>query len=151
VSVAVFPMDTSREPSEVDIATLLKLPSELPMSTTVGAILLPRAFPIALEEYQRAGVAQVSLQGSGVSAVDRYPVVYYHTHHEVYMRTNIVLDDELMKEAFKYAGNIRTKRELIETALREFVRARKMKDVRELKGQPLLDENYDYKRMRSGG
>ncbi len=33
------------------------------------------------------------------------------------MRTNIVLDDNLVDEAFKIAGNIHTKRELVETAL----------------------------------
>jgi len=64
------------------------------------------------------------------------------------MRTNIVLDDQLIAEAFKYAGNIHTKRELIETALREFVKHKKMKDLRDLKGMILFAEDYDYKRMR---
>ena len=41
------------------------------------------------------------------------------------MRTNVVLDDHLIDEAFKYAGTIHTKRELIETALREFVKNKK--------------------------
>lgn len=41
------------------------------------------------------------------------------------MRTNIVLDDSLVEEAFKYAGNIRTKKDLIEMALREFVRSKR--------------------------
>jgi len=36
------------------------------------------------------------------------------------MRTNIVLDDVLVKEAFKYAS-VTTKRELINLALKEFV------------------------------
>jgi Arc/MetJ family transcription regulator len=66
------------------------------------------------------------------------------------MRTNIVLDDQLIAEAFKYAGNIHTKRELIETALREFVKNKKMKDLRDLKGKILFAEGYDYKRMREG-
>ncbi len=43
------------------------------------------------------------------------------------MRTNVVLDDHLIDEAFKYAGTIHTKRELIETALREFVKNKKVK------------------------
>ena len=34
------------------------------------------------------------------------------------MRTNIVLNDELVDEAFKYATDIKTKRELIEVALK---------------------------------
>ncbi len=64
------------------------------------------------------------------------------------MRTNIVIDDDLLEEAFQYAGEIRTKKDLIETALKEFVRARKMKDLRELKGRIRFAEGYDYKSMR---
>ncbi len=66
------------------------------------------------------------------------------------MRTNVVLDDNLINEAFKYAGNIRTKKELIEIALKEFVKTRKIKDLRELKGKIQFVENYDYKKMRAG-
>ena len=43
------------------------------------------------------------------------------------MRTNIVLDDQLVDEAFRYSDNIKTKRELIETALQEYVKNRKRK------------------------
>ena len=50
------------------------------------------------------------------------------------MRTNIVLDDGLVSEAFKYAQNTHTRREPIEAALKEFVATRKVKNLRELKG-----------------
>ena len=66
------------------------------------------------------------------------------------MRTNIVLDDSLVNEAFKYAENIHTKRELIEVALKEFVTIRKVKNLRDLKGKIHSDDNYDYKKMRAG-
>jgi Arc/MetJ family transcription regulator len=66
------------------------------------------------------------------------------------MRTNIVLDDNLVDEAFKYAGNIHTKKELIEVALKEFVTKRKIKDLRDLKGKIKFHDNYDYKKMRAG-
>ena len=66
------------------------------------------------------------------------------------MRTNIVLDDNLVDEAFKYAGNIHTKRELIEVALKEFVSVRKVKNLRDLKGKIQFDDTYDYKKMRAG-
>jgi Arc/MetJ family transcription regulator len=66
------------------------------------------------------------------------------------VRTNIVLDDSLVDEAFKYAENIHTKRELIEVALREFVTSRKVKNLRDLKGKISFDDNYDYKAMRGG-
>lgn len=47
-----------------------------------------------------------------------------------------------MDEAFRYSDNIKTKRELIETALREYVKNRKRKDLRDLKGQVLFEESY---------
>lgn len=65
------------------------------------------------------------------------------------MRTNIVLDDELVEEAFRYAG-VTTKRELVERALREFVENHRRKDVRELRGKGLIRADYDYKRLREG-
>jgi Arc/MetJ family transcription regulator len=64
------------------------------------------------------------------------------------MRTNIVLDDNLVDEAFKYANEIHTKKELIEVALREFVNSRKMKNIKDLKGKIVFADDYDYKKMR---
>jgi len=55
----------------------------------------------------------------------------------------------LVEEAFRYSENIKTKRELIETALREYVIARKIKDLRDLKGEIEFYENYNYKQMRT--
>lgn len=75
--------------------------------------------------------------------------VYYNTHDEVYMRTNIVLNDALVQEAFKYAESIHTKKDLIEAALKEFVRARKMKNLRDLRGKIRFADGYDYKKMRT--
>jgi Arc/MetJ family transcription regulator len=66
------------------------------------------------------------------------------------MRTNIVLDDQLVDEAFKYAENINTKKDLIEIALKEFVKNRKMKNLRDVKGKILFSDDYDYKKMRIG-
>ena len=54
------------------------------------------------------------------------------------MRTNIVLDGELVDEAFRYAG-VKTKRELVDLALREFVESHRRRDVRELRGRVRLD------------
>ena len=56
------------------------------------------------------------------------------------MRTNIVLNDALVAEAFKYSVNIHTKRELVEVALQEYIQNRKIKDIRELKGKISFDE-----------
>lgn len=66
------------------------------------------------------------------------------------MRTNIVLDDSLVEEAFKYSPSIRTKKSLIEIALREYVQNRKMKNLRNLKGKIQFSDDYDYKKMRIG-
>jgi Arc/MetJ family transcription regulator len=63
------------------------------------------------------------------------------------MRTNIVIDDRLMDEAQKLS-KIRTKRELVETALREFITSRRRKDLRDLRGKISFREDYDYKEMR---
>ena len=65
------------------------------------------------------------------------------------MRTNIVLDDQLVDEAFKYAEHIKTKKDLIETALKEFIRNKKMKNLKELKGKIQFADNYNYKKMRT--
>ena len=66
------------------------------------------------------------------------------------MRTNIVLNDELVKEAFEYSSDIKTKKELVETALKEYVSNRKRKNLKEIRGKISFRENYDYKSMREG-
>ncbi len=65
------------------------------------------------------------------------------------MRTNIVLDERLLKEALKYS-KAHTKKELIHNALKEFVESHKRKDLRELKGKIEFREDYDYKKLRRG-
>jgi Arc/MetJ family transcription regulator len=64
------------------------------------------------------------------------------------MRTNVVINDELMAEAFKFSQTISTKKELIETALKEYVDNRKRKNIRELRGKIRYRDDYDYKTMR---
>lgn len=64
------------------------------------------------------------------------------------MRTNIVLDGRLVKEAMKLA-NVSTMREAVDVALRRFVQSGKQKKVLELFGTGGLHKDYDYKRARS--
>lgn len=64
------------------------------------------------------------------------------------MRTNIVLDDAIVKQAFRYT-TVKTKRELVDLALREFVAARQRKDLRELFGSGGVRDDYDYKKLRA--
>lgn len=63
------------------------------------------------------------------------------------MRTNIVLDDALVDEAFKIS-HAKTKRELIDMALKEFVTNHKRKNLMDLYGQDGIDPDYDYKKLR---
>ena len=65
------------------------------------------------------------------------------------MRTNIVLDDALVEEAFRHS-DAKTKRELVDRALREFVENHKRRDMRELGGKGLIRPDYDYKALREG-
>ena len=67
-------------------------------------------------------------------------------------RTNIVLDNDLVQEALKL-GNIKTKRELIDVALKEFMQNhRKTTTLDELleslDGESPFFEGYDYKALR---
>lgn len=68
-----------------------------------------------------------------------------HIRRCIEMRTNIVLDDELVEEAFRHS-DAKTKRELVGLASREFVENHKRKDVRELRGKISFHPGYDYKR-----
>ena len=63
------------------------------------------------------------------------------------MRTNIVIDDDLLNEAFMLS-NARTKKDLIHEALTEFIRLKKRKDVTELAGAIGFHKNYDHKKLR---
>ncbi|MGQ0594276.1 MAG: type II toxin-antitoxin system VapB family antitoxin [Gammaproteobacteria bacterium] len=63
------------------------------------------------------------------------------------MRTNIVLDERLVEEAMKYAP-VKTKRQLVDLALREFVANHERRDIRELKGRIAFFEGYDHKVLR---
>lgn len=65
------------------------------------------------------------------------------------MRTNIVLNEGLVADALQLS-HIKTKRELIETALREFVAHRRRLNLRDLKGAGGVRDDYDYKSLRAG-
>ena len=50
------------------------------------------------------------------------------------MRTNIVIDEELMKKGIRYTG-LRTKKELVNLALRELIQRKERKEILRLKGK----------------
>jgi len=65
------------------------------------------------------------------------------------MRTNIVLDDDLIKEAFAYS-KVKTKKALIHLALKEFIDLHRRKDLREIRGKVKFQKDYNYKELRKG-
>ena len=64
------------------------------------------------------------------------------------MRTNIVIDDELLKEAFT-VSRAKTKKELIHEALQELIRMKKRKDLTELSGRISFYPGFDHKELRN--
>ncbi len=65
------------------------------------------------------------------------------------MRTNIVIDDNLMEQAMRLSGSS-TKKDAVERALLEFVQRRTRKDLAELQGKIKFADDYDYKTKREG-
>ena len=63
------------------------------------------------------------------------------------MRTNIVIDDELLDEAFSFT-TVKTKKGLINLALKEFIDHHKRKNLLEIQGKIAFLDNYNYKQMR---
>lgn len=62
------------------------------------------------------------------------------------MRTNIVIDDKLMKETLRLTG-LKTKREAVELGLRTIVRLRRQDEIRRFRGK--LDWQGDLDAMRA--
>jgi len=63
------------------------------------------------------------------------------------MRTNIVIDDELLAEAFS-VSTARTKKDLVHEALRTLIQLKKRKNMTELAGLIELHDDYDHKSLR---
>ena len=62
------------------------------------------------------------------------------------MRTNIVIDDKLMKETLRLTG-LRTKREAVELGLRTIVRLRKQEEIRRFRGKLKWQGDLDAMRI----
>ncbi|MBU0560392.1 MAG: type II toxin-antitoxin system VapB family antitoxin [Bacteroidetes bacterium] len=63
------------------------------------------------------------------------------------MRTNIVLDEKLVKEAFQFS-EAKSKKELIHQVLMEFIKNKRRKSLLDIRGQIEFADDYDYKSMR---
>jgi len=64
------------------------------------------------------------------------------------MRTNIVIDDKLMRDTLRITG-LKTKREAVEQGLRALLRLRQQEEIRRFRGK--LDWHGDLDAMRTDG
>ena len=62
------------------------------------------------------------------------------------MRTNIVIDDELMNEAMKLS-RLKTKKAAVETGLKLLVQIKKQERIKSLRGKLRWDGDLDAMRM----
>jgi Arc/MetJ family transcription regulator len=74
--------------------------------------------------------------------------VYDDVYGGTLMRTNIVLDDDLLSEAIRVTG-IKTKKDVVHEALRLLVATRTRKSLLDLAGKIELAPGYDYKALRA--
>lgn len=71
-----------------------------------------------------------------------------HTRRTLGVRTNIVLDEALVKTAFRFS-RARTKKELVHEALRELIRLRSRKPLLAVRGKIRFAAGYDHKPLRA--
>jgi hypothetical protein len=64
------------------------------------------------------------------------------------MATNLAIDDQLLQEALEISG-LKTKKDTVNLALKEFVDRRKQLEIINIFGKMDPDPNYDYKRGRT--
>jgi len=64
------------------------------------------------------------------------------------MRTNIDLNDHLIAQAQRFSG-LRTKREVVDAALREYVARHQQQQILCLAGQALIDPAYGVRNVRA--
>ena len=69
------------------------------------------------------------------------------TEGDTIMATNLAIDNNLLNEAQQVA-HLKTKKDTVNLALREFVNRRKQMEIIDLFNQMDPDENYDYKKLR---
>lgn len=62
------------------------------------------------------------------------------------VRTNIVIDDELLNEAMRLSG-LKTKRAVVEEGLRKLIRLKGQEDILKLSGKVHWEGNLDQSRL----
>ena len=66
--------------------------------------------------------------------------------HTVTMRTNIVIDDQLMADALKATG-IKTKREVVEMGLKTLIKLKQQEKIKAFKGKLKWEGNLEEMRL----
>lgn len=64
------------------------------------------------------------------------------------MATNLAIDPKLLEDAQK-AGNLKTKKDTVNEALREFIQRRKQAEILKIFGSIDFDPDYDHKKART--
>lgn len=64
------------------------------------------------------------------------------------MPTNLAIDNQLIEEARKISG-LKTKKDVVTEALKEFIQRRKQMEIIDLFGKIDFDSEYDYKDQRN--
>lgn len=72
-------------------------------------------------------------------------MVRYRGYH---MAIDLAINEILLDEAYKIGG-FNSKKETVNTALKEFIQRRKSKELISLFGKIEYDPDYDYKEMRN--
>ncbi|GHS97601.1 DUF2191 domain-containing protein [Bacteroidia bacterium] len=64
------------------------------------------------------------------------------------MTTQLIIDNQLLETAFR-VGGLKTPKETVNLALKEFIKKRKMGDVVEMFFSVDYDSDYNYKELRN--
>jgi Arc/MetJ family transcription regulator len=72
---------------------------------------------------------------------------YPYIHTEMIVRTNIVIDDQLMSDALKATG-LNTKKEAVEEGLKLLIRRNRQQEIKKLRGKVKWEGNLH--EMRGG-
>lgn len=66
------------------------------------------------------------------------------------MATNLSIDEQLLNDALKI-GCLKTKKDTVNLALREFIKKRQTAEILAMFGKVDYDKDYDYKKSRRRG
>jgi Arc/MetJ family transcription regulator len=73
-------------------------------------------------------------------------IMVNYTHRRQEMRTNVVVDDDLMKSALKVSG-LKTKKDAIEEGLKLLVQVRGRKEIKGFRGKLKWSGSLDEMRL----